>query len=129
MRYILTFLLLACLAIPAQAAFRGSHADGQKNGGFSGPVSGAMAETVKDAKALPDDARVVLTGNIISQLAGSKDEYIFKDATGEIQVEISPKIFRGLDITPDDRVRISGKIDKDMGREPEIDVKLLEKIQ
>ena len=128
MRYILSLLLVACLAMPAYAAFKGGSEAG-KGGGFSGPVSGAMADTVAAAKSLADDSRVVLTGHIVSQLAGSKDEYMFKDDTGEIQVEISPRVFKGNDITPDDKVRISGKIDKEMGRDIEVDVKVLEKIQ
>ena len=128
MRYILSLVLVACLAMPAYAAFKGSGSDGGR-GGFSGPVSGAMADTVAAAKGLADDSRVVLTGNIVSQLAGSKDEYMFKDDTGEIQVEISPKVFRGQDITPNDKVRISGKIDKDFGKEIQVEVKVLEKLQ
>lgn len=127
MRYILSLLLVACLSVPAFAAYKGPQAG--QGGGFSGPVSGSMADTVAAAKQLADDSRVVLTGHITSQLAGSKNEYIFKDDTGEIQVEIAPKVFRGIDITPDDKVRISGKVDKDLGRDIEIDVKVLEKIQ
>lgn len=128
MRYILSLLLVAFLSLPAYAAQNAPRMQGGP-GGFSGPVSGSMADTVAAAKQLADDARVVLTGNIVSQLAGSKDEYIFKDATGEIQVEISPRVFRGLNITPDDKVRISGKIDKDMGKDIEIEVKVLEKAE
>lgn len=127
MRYILSLLLAACLSLPAYAANKTQPPAGP--GGFSGPVSGSMADTVAAAKQLADDARVVLTGNIVSQLAGSKNEYIFKDATGEIQVEIAPRVFRGLNITPDDKVRISGKVDKDMGKDIEIDVKVIEKVE
>ena len=124
MRFLLPIFLAICLASPAFAAYKGS--DGAKTGGFSGPVSGSQANNVADALKLSDDARVTLTGKIVSKLAGSKDEYIFKDDTGEIQVKIKPKAFGGLDITDTTNIRISGKMDKDFAEKPEIDVKHIE---
>lgn len=128
MRYLLSLLIVAIMSIPAYAAYTGPNADGGKKSGFSGPVAGSEAENVAQALKLPDNARITLTGKITSRLAGSKDEYIFKDDTGEIQVEISPKIFGRLnsDVTPDTLVRISGKMDKDFASKPEIEVKYLE---
>ena len=127
MRYILPIILALFLAVPANAAFIGPGAAGQpKQGGFSGPVSGAMADNVAAAKSLKDDAAVLLTGNIVSKVAGTKKKYIFKDATGEIMIEVSPKRFKGLNISPANTVRISGKVDQDFGQELEIEVKDLE---
>ncbi len=126
MRFIMTLVFVAAMAMPAYAAFSGPGAEGGKQGGFTGPVTGSQASNVAEALKLPDDARITLTGKITSKLAGSKDEYIFADGTGEIQVEISPRTFRGLDITPDTPVRISGKMDKDFASKPEIEVKHLE---
>lgn len=121
MRYLLSLALVAFLAMPCYAAFSG--AEQGAPGGFSGPISGANVETVAAAKKLPDDARVILVGNIISKLAGSKNKYMFRDGTGEIVVEIKRKVFRGQDITPQDKVRIAGKMDKDFF-EPEIEVEV-----
>lgn len=124
MRHIFAFLLFMALSVPVYAA-EGGFSGGSK-GGFEGPVTGAQAETVDKAKTLSDDAPVVLTGNIISKVAGSKDKYNFKDSTGEIVVEIKNKVFRGRTITPDDKIRIGGKIDKDFNEPVEVDAKILE---
>ena len=113
------------LALPAQAAFEGPGAKAAASG-FSGPVSGAQADTVAKAVTLGDDAPVVLTGNIVSQVAGKKDKFIFKDATGEVRMEIDRKVFAGQSVTPQDTVRIVGKVDKDLGKEVEIEAKSLE---
>ena len=131
MKYLRTLAILATLAapvafaLPAQAAFDGPGAKAAA-GGFSGPVSGVQADTVAKAVTLGDDAPVVLTGNIVSQVAGSKDKFIFKDATGEVRMEIDRKVFAGQSVTPEDTVRIVGKVDKDLGKELEIEAKSLE---
>ena len=58
-------------------------------GGFV--QSQADISTVKQAMEMPDDAIVTLKGNIEKQV--KKDKYIFKDATGEMTVEIGNKPF------------------------------------
>lgn len=118
---ILPAILAAFFLIPQQALCQDA-----ANGGFSGPVSGAMADTAAKAKGLADDAPVALTGNIESQVAGKKDKFIFRDATGQIRVEIDKKVFAGRTVTPQDTVKISGKVDKDFGEDAEIDVKQLD---
>ncbi len=85
-----------------------------------------MADTVAKAVTLGDDSPVVLTGNIVSQVAGSKDKFTFKDSTGEVRVEIDRKVFAGRTVTPKDTVRIMGKVDKDFGKDVKIDAKALE---
>lgn len=132
MKYLRSLALLAALAapvalaLPAQAAFDGPGAKTAATGGFEGPVSGVMADTVAKAVTLGDDSPVVLTGNIVSQVAGSKDKFTFKDATGEVRVEIDRKVFAGRTVTPKDTVRIMGKVDKDFGKNVKIDAKALE---
>lgn len=126
MRYLLTFVMLAVLAVPAYAAFEGPNSGGQNMGGFQGPTGGVQADTVKKAQSSWDDAPVVLTGNIVERLAGSDDKYLFKDATGQIIVDIDHEIFAGRTVTPQTKVRLSGKVDKDMMEPVKIDVKVLE---
>ena len=41
-------------------------------------------------------------------------------------MEIDRKVFAGQSVTPDDTVRIVGKVDKDLGKELEIEAKSLE---
>ena len=125
MRYLLTLVMLTVLAIPAYAAFEGPNS-GQSMGGFQGPTGGVQADTVKKAQSSWDDAPVVLTGNIVERLAGSDDKYLFKDATGQIIVDIDHEIFAGRAVTPQTRVRLSGKVDKDMMEPVKIDVKVRE---
>lgn len=126
MRYLLTFVMLAVLAVPAYAAFEGPNSGGQSMGGFQGPTGGVQADTVKKAQSSWDDAPVVLTGNIVERLAGSDDKYLFKDATGQIIVDIDHEIFADRTVTPQTKVRLSGKVDKDMMEPVKIDVKVLE---
>lgn len=87
-------------------------------GGFNGGL--ISATTVEQVKKLADDSFVVLKGNIIKQV-GKKD-YIFKDSTGEIQVEIDHRRWRGQAVSPTDLVEISGEVDKDWNS-VEIEVK------
>lgn len=132
MRKVSLLAVMAALAfspLPAFAGPKGHAAQVQQAGGFAGPVTGAMADTVAKAKELPDDAPVVLTGTIVSQVAGSKNKFIFKDQTGEITVEIKRKAFQGINVTPEATVRISGKVDKDLGKDVEIDAKWMEVVK
>lgn len=126
MRKISVLVILAALILspmPVLSAFEGPNSGVQNAGGYSGPISGAMADTVAKAKDLSDDSPVVLTGKIVSQVAGKKHKFIFKDQTGEITVKIDKKAFDGQDVTPQNTIRISGKVDKDFGEEAEIDAK------
>lgn len=129
MKYLRTFAILAALAAPVAFALPAQAGPKDKapvTGGFSGPVSGAQADTVAKALTLGDDAPVVLTGNIVSQVAGKKDKFIFKDATGEVRMEIDRKVFAGQSVTPENTVRIIGKVDKDLGKDVKIEAKSLE---
>lgn len=113
MRYLFSLILVALLSCPVMAAKNVPEATNEEPvGGFEGPVRGAQAETVEKAMKLAQDSRVVLAGNIIASIAGEKNQYIFKDATGEMTVLITPKQFRGLVINPDIKVQLSGKIEK-----------------
>ncbi len=79
----------------------------------------ARVSTVAEALKMRDDAPVVLEGNIQKQI--TKDKYAFTDKTGEITVEIDREDWRGVDVTPQDKVRLTGELDKDWFR-TEVDV-------
>ena len=85
-----------------------------------------QADTVAKALKAWDDAPVMLTGHIVERVAGSDDKYNFRDATGTIVVEIDHEVFAGRTVTPADRVRLSGKLDKEMMDPTKVDVKVLE---
>lgn len=121
------FLFAAGLALifmlGASDSFAAGWSDGttgtnNTSGGYKGP--GPALVTVEQAKTMRDDAHVALKGYIIQNL-GDKD-YLFKDSTGTITVEISSKRWQGLSIGPEDLVEIHGEVDKDWS-EVEIEVK------
>lgn len=93
-------------------------------GGFSGPNSSET--TVAKALGLSDDSWVILRGNIVKQL--DNKHYEFTDGTGTITLEISQKRWNGINVTPNDKVQISGKIDKDWNSR-EVEVKQIQIIK
>lgn len=120
MRYLLALVMVMALAAPAAAAFV---PDQQSRQGGRAPRE---AVTVQQALKMPDDSRVTLVGNIVSQVPGSHDRYMFRDNTGEIIVEIDQEDFRGQTVTPRTQVRIVGEVDSHRRRASEIDVDYLE---
>lgn len=125
MKKILVLLIGSTLAFASQAStthedgFQGSiQASTIEQGGFKGP---SISETtVAKAKDLSDDTWVILTGKITKKIG---DElYVFEDSTGGINVDIDNKRWRGQTVTPENTVRIEGKVDKEW-TSTEIDVK------
>lgn len=106
-RIMLTILL--CTFIFAQTALGAVSGSG---GGFSGP--GPDVTTVKQALQMNDDSRISLRGKIVRSLGD--EMYLFQDATGTIEVEIDYEVWRGLNVTPEDTVVISGEVDRDWSR-------------
>lgn len=90
---------------------------------YIGPTRVAPTTVNKVLKSPVDDEYVLISGKITSRI--SKDKYVFTDKTGSITVEIDNKVFAGRKVTADTRVEIWGKVDKDMFKEPKIDVKRL----
>jgi len=98
-----------------------SLAKAQVSGGFEGPVADAPKQiTIQEALILNDDDKVVLEGNIINSLGDEK--YTFKDATGEIIIEIDDEDWNGEKATPENTVVIFGEVDKDIDEPTKIDV-------
>lgn len=109
-------------------------------GGFTGPSAtqtqtqtqqGGFVDnndnltTAAKVKDLKDDAWVKLRGNITERL--SDDRYTFRDESGTVVVEIDHKRWNGVTVTPQDKVELQGKVDKDWN-EFEIDVKQVIKL-
>ena len=93
-------------------------------GGFTGPGPALM--TVEQAKTQPDDTWVTLKGQIVQGLGDKR--YQFRDSSGEIQVKVGRKTWRGLQVGPQDTVELQGKVDKEW-RETHVDVKQVRKTQ
>lgn len=77
-------------------------------GGFTGPVT---VTTAAQAKTLPDDTKVTLRGSIESHLGGKN--YMFKDVSGSVVVEIKEKHWAGQSVAPQDTVQLDGEVDRD----------------
>jgi len=100
--------------------------------GFTGPGSGTNARqvqtvTVSQARNLPDDSLVILTGTIVQSLG--RERFMFRDSTGDITIEVDRNLWVLLDLSvnANDRVEIRGEIDIE-NRTAEIDVKYIKKL-
>lgn len=115
--------LVAAPAMAQKGGFNGPDSTtAQKQGGFVGPD--VASTTVEEAKSMRDDAWVVLEGNIARKMG--KKLYEFRDASGNVNVEIDDHVWKGLSVGPNDKVRIEGEVDKDWNS-VEIDVKKVTK--
>ena len=101
--------LIACLAAKffsyedANADFKGPQANNviQSNQNFT-TVQNVLSKSYHGA-------HVFLKGNIIQKL--SHDKYTFKDATGEVTIDIDPKHMPFEDFSSTDTVIISGEVE------------------
>ncbi|MGQ5628480.1 NirD/YgiW/YdeI family stress tolerance protein [Edwardsiella piscicida] len=117
-------LLVLLLSVHAYAGFNGSAA-GYGSGGFSGPAAGAVSTAeINGYTWMQDDKPVVLEGKIVRSLGGK--HYVFSDAKGETMVEIDNDEWRGIQVTPQNRLRLYGTVDKEMAEQSSVDVDRIE---
>ncbi|KGA31527.1 YgiW/YdeI family stress tolerance OB fold protein [Pectobacterium odoriferum] len=125
--------LLAITALVSAPVFAA-----QSGGGFVNPETPAVGThkggfidqqnsltTVDKAKELRDDSWVTLSGNIEKRIGD--ENYLFRDATGTMEVEIDHKRWNGQMVSPTDKVEIQGELDKDFNS-VELDVKQIRKL-
>jgi len=124
--------LLAILALttaPVFAAPQGGFVDTNapaaqaKQGGFQNDQTSVV--TVKQAEEMKDDSWITVRGQLEKQIGD--EDYLFRDATGSMKVEIDHKRWDGLTISPKDRVELTGELDKDFNS-IELDVKQVRKL-
>lgn len=108
-----------------------------QQGGFTGPSvsdsnqtvavtdANGLITTVAKAKQLDDDSKVTLRGYIVQHLG--KDKYLFKDATGQVIIEIDDDNWHGVIVGVNDLVELKGEIDRDENSF-EIDVHTVQKV-
>lgn len=85
-------------------------------------VARSVAEVLQDAK---DDRPVQLTGTLVEQTG--KEKFLFRDATGEITVEIDADDFpANQPIGPDVQVTLTGEIETRLMRKPEVEVETIQ---
>lgn len=123
------FAITALISAPVFAAQSGgfvspeSSVSSTHKGGFTDP-KGSLT-TVDKAKGMSDDSWITLSGNIEKRLGD--ENYLFRDSTGTMTVEIDHKRWNGQMISPSDKVEIQGELDKDFGS-VELDVKQIRKL-
>ena len=116
-------LVLVCAGFVCAQGFTGEKA---AKGGFSDGTNASVAITpVSKALKMKDDTHATLRGNIVKQVGHEK--YLFKDATGEIVVEIDDEDWGGVTVGPQDTVELIGEIDKDINK-IEFDVDIVKKV-
>lgn len=119
-------LILASIAGTTAIAQGGFHGGEGSFGGFQGPNATPTITTVAQALNARDDSMVLLRGHITERV--NSDNYMFKDDTGSIRVEIDHDKWAGQNVTPETLVEIWGEVDK--GRYSiEVDVKSIRVIQ
>lgn len=88
---------------------------------------GANVISVSKALSAKDKSVIVLEGNIQRQI--DEDEFIFTDGTATIKVEIDEHVWRGVDVSSQDKIRLIGIVDKDIGRNAELEVTEVQKLK
>ena len=77
---------------------------------FTGPSATGKAATVAESRTLPPGRYIQVVGHVVEHLRG--DYYTFRDASGEIRVEIESEVWRGRPIGPETRVRLLAEVDQ-----------------
>ena len=114
--------LATILALATTSAFAGFNGNGSNQSGYQGTTK---TMSVKRALSAPDNSMVTLTGKIVQQI--DDDEFWFTDGTGQIKVEIERHVWNGLNVGPNDKVRIFGKLDNEMFEQADLEVIRIEK--
>ncbi|ABV89422.1 NirD/YgiW/YdeI family stress tolerance protein [Shewanella pealeana] len=100
-------ILSAVLTMPAMAA-------------YNGPGVASHVNTAADAANAKDDTPVELTGYLVQSLGD--ENYLFRDESGDIKVEIDNRLMRDIEITGESKVKLVGQVDDEwQGIEIEID--------
>ena len=91
---------------------------------YTGPMEQNKV-SVAQLKDLADDSWATLEGKLVKHLGG--ENYLFRDESGEVEVEVDEKVWRGTEVGPDDLIRIRGEVDHSRNK-TELDVESLEKV-
>lgn len=66
---------------------------------------------ISDVKAMPDDTEVVIQGVIVQNLGD--ENYLVKDDSGTVNIEIDEDLVQGNTITPETEVLITATVDQE----------------
>lgn len=112
--------IIALPVLVAVVCFSGVGSAKEHHGGFMETKMQPLS--VEEVMTLKDDTKITMDGQIERKIGN--DKYIFNDGKNSIVVEIEKKAWKNQTVTPEDRITIWGKVDKDK-KETEIEVKKL----
>lgn len=109
MKLITKLLISAVLVYPTPIFAQG----GFVNDGVSTSKSSyAKLTTVAEARKQPEDTFVLLEGCITGKAKSANvEEYMFKDSSDSIKIEVNQKVWRNQTVTPSTNIRILGQVD------------------
>jgi uncharacterized protein (TIGR00156 family) len=81
---------------------------GQAAAQFTGPGVAAPAGTVAGVQGARLGSYVTVVGTIVNHQRG--DYFTFRDATGDLRVEIEARVWAGRPVNPDSKVRLVGEV-------------------
>ena len=94
---IVILMLATVMASPVYAGFQ--------------QTSPSAITTIDKVLKMPDESFVTIEGNIIKQIGNEK--YLVQSGKSTIIVEIDDELLMNITVTPQNKVRISGEVDKD----------------
>lgn len=97
MRKSIIFIFLSFIAV---------HSFGQ----FTGPRAAGAITTAEQALNARVGTYVTLVGFVVEHVR--EDYYTFRDASGQIRVQIEQAVWQGRQIGPEKKVRLQGEIDR-----------------
>lgn len=97
MKKMLVFLLFSLFASFASAQ-------------FTGPSASGRTSTVAQISQARLGSYVTVTGQIVAHQR--EDYFTFRDATGEIRVEIEKTVWQNRQIAPETKVRLLAEVDR-----------------
>ena len=92
--------------------------------GFDGPRGMPKEVTVDSISDMKDETIVIIKGYLVKQI--NRGHYLFKDDTGNVEVDIKGQVFRGANVTPETQIRLRGEVEKDLFKAATVDVDYLE---
>ena len=81
-------------------------------------------QNVAAVKQMKDNSWFTLEGHIVKQIR--KERYLFRDQSGEVEVEIDDEKWKGRKVDPGTKIRISGEVEKGFLSSMEVEVKRIE---
>lgn len=124
MKKLVTLTALLALSSVAVAGFQ-SNNNNHQGGGFNSQSVTPQVTSVAQALKANDHDSAQLTGAIVRQL--DDDEFIFRDATGEIKIDVEDKAWQGQNVGVNDKITVYGQVDRETIGSNSVDVYRIEK--